>query len=134
MKNALRHVLLLFAVGSVLPVAGAFAQSPAAAATPSVSVPAAETSTTDTTVAAPGKRGGKMRERLAVLTPEERQKLMAAHRRAKEDPAVKAAEATRETDRKSFHKAMKEAMLRADPSLAPILEKLRENRPSKKNA
>lgn len=133
MKNTLRHAFLLFAVGSVLPAAGVFAQSPAAAATPSVSVPAAETSTTDTTTAAPGKRGGKMRERLATLTPEERQKLMAARRKAKEDPALKAAEATRETDRKGYHKAMKEAVLRADPSVAPILEKLRENRPGKKN-
>ena len=75
-----------------------------------------------------------MRARLAALTPEERQKLIAARRKAKQDPAVKAAEATRETDRKGYHKAMKEAMLRADPSVGPILEKLREERPGKKNA
>ena len=75
-----------------------------------------------------------MRGRLAVLTPEERRQFIAARRKAKEDPAVKSAEATRETDRRGYHKAMKEAVLRADPSVAPILEKLRENRPGKRKA
>ena len=135
MKNTFSRTLILLAAGAVLPIVGAFAQSPAAATTPSVSVPAAETTTADpTATAAPGKRGGKMRERLSALTPEERQKLLAARRKAKEDPAVKAAEATRETDRKGYHKAMKEAMLRADPSVGAILEKMREERPGKKNA
>ena len=136
MKNTFSRTLILLALGAALPAVGAFAQSPAApAATPSVSVPAGETTTADpAATAAPGKREGKMRARLAALTLEERQKLMAARRKAKEDPAVKAAEATRETDRKSYHKAMREAMLRADPSVGPILEKMRENRPGRKNA
>ncbi len=137
MKNTFTRTLILLAAGAALPVVGAFAQSPAApASTPSVSVPAAETTTTDTTTttAQEGKHGGKMRARLAALTPEERHTLMAARRKAKEDPAVKAAEATRDTDKKGYHKAMKEAMLRADPSVGPILEKLRAERPGKKNA
>ncbi len=135
MKNTFRHTLTILVTGAVLPAAGLFAQSPAPASTPSVSVPADSTADDTTAPAAHGKHGGgRMRERLSVLTPDERRQLMAAHRKAKEDPAVKAAEATRETDRKSYHKAMKEAMLRADPSVAPILEKLRENHPGKKNA
>ena len=135
MKNTFSRTLLLLAAGAVLPIVGAFAQSPAApASTPSVSVPAANATSTETTTTAVGKHGGKLRARLAALTPEERQKLMAARRQAKEDPAVKAAEATRGTDRKGYHKAMKEAMLRADPSVGPILEKMREERPGKKNA
>lgn len=130
MKTTLRHTLTILAAGTLLPAAGLLAQSPAAAATPSVSVPAADPAAP----AAHGQRGEKARERLAVLTPEERQKLKAARRKAKDDPAVKAAEATRDTDRKGYHKAMKEAVLRADPAVGPILEKLRENRPGKKNA
>ena len=135
MKNTFPRTLLLLAAGAVLPIVGAFAQSPAApASTPSVSVPAANATSTETTTTAVGKHGGKLRARLAALTPEERQKLMAARRQAKKDPVVKAAEATRGTDRKGYHKAMKEAMLRADPSVGPILEKMREERPGKKNA
>ena len=133
MKNTFRHTLTILAAGAFLPAAGLFAQSPAPAATPSVSVPA-DTATTGNSPAAHPRRGDRMQERLSVLTPEERQKLKAAHHKAKEDPAVQAAEATRESDRKGYHKAMKDAMLRADPSVAPILEKMRENRPGRKNA
>lgn len=124
MIHPIRSKIVLLAVCAVLPATGLFAQAPAAASTPSVSVPA----DTTTTTAAPGKHEheGKMREKLASLTPEERQKLLAARQKAKEDPAVKAAEATKDTDRKGFHKTMAEAMVRADPSVAPILEKLRE--------
>lgn len=131
MKNTFRHTLTVLAAGAFLPATGLFAQSPAATATPSVSVPA--DATTETSPTAHPRRGDRMRERLSVLTPEERQKLKAAHRKAKDDPAVKAAEATRSTDHKSYHKAIRDAMLRADPSVAPILEKVRENRPGRKN-
>ncbi len=125
MITSIRSKIVLFAACAALPATGLFAQAPATTSTPSVSVPAADTTTTPTT-AAPGKHEGNMRERLASLTPEERQKLKAAREKAKEDPAVKAAEPTRETDRKGFRKTMVAAMLRADPSVGPILEKLRE--------
>lgn len=131
MKNTFRHTLTILAAGALLPAGGLLAQSPAPTATPSVSVPA-DTTTTETSPAAHTHRGDKARGRLAVLTPEERQKLKEAHRKAKNDPAVKSAEATRETDRRGYHRAMRDAMLRADPSVAPILEKMRENRPGKK--
>lgn len=123
MTISIRYKLALLTACAILPATGIFAQAPAtAASTPSVSVPAADTTTT----AAPDKHEGKMRDRLASLTPEERQTLKAARQKAKEDPAVKAAEATKETDRKGFHRTMAEAMVRADPSVKPILEKLRE--------
>jgi Spy/CpxP family protein refolding chaperone len=38
-----------------------------------------------------GKRGHRWEQRLANLSPEERQKLEAAHRQAMQDPAVQAA-------------------------------------------
>ena len=126
MTHSIRTKLVLLAACAALPATGLFAQAPATTSTPSVSVPAGTDTTTTTATPGTHKHEGKMREKLASLTPEERQKLKAAHEKAKEDPAVKAAEATKETDRKGYHKTLREAMLRADPSVAPILEKMRE--------
>ena len=135
MKHSIRHKIALLTACAALPAAGLFAQSPSPATTPSVSVPAASPATTTDTTAATGRHGGGMRDKLASLTPEEREKLKAARMKAKDDPAVKAAEATKDTDRKGFRKTMAEAMVRADPSVAPILEKLRdEGRHGKKNS
>ncbi len=61
---------------------------------------------------------------MASLTPEEREKLKAARQKAMQDPAVKAADAEKSTDRKAYRKAVHDAMLRADPSIEPILQKL----------
>ncbi len=69
---------------------------------------------------------------MEVLTPEERQTLRAAHKTAMQDPSVKAAEATRATDKKGYRQAMRAAMLKADPNVGPILEKMRESKPNKK--
>ena len=77
----------------VLPAAGLLAQSPTpapttpAAATPSVSAPAG------TSTAATEEHEGSRMKAISKLTPEERQKLKAAHQAALQDPAVKAAEA-----------------------------------------
>ena len=127
MKTPLRLPFALLTVCAALPVGGLLAQAPAApaAATPSVSAPAQSTD---------GEEGeGKVRERAMALSPEERQKLRAAHRAALEDPAVKAAEATRASDKKGYRKTLRDAMIKADPSILPILEKMREERPRKKN-
>ncbi len=130
MKTPVRLHFALLTVCAALPVGGLFAQSPAApapaaTATPSVSAPAkpADAEESDSTV----------RDRAMALSPEERQKLRAAHNAAMQDPAVKAAEATRATDKKGYRKTVREAMLRADPGIAPILEKMREEHPRKKN-
>ena len=74
-----------------------------------------------------GGQGGTespIRETLESLTPEERQKVMAARQKAEADPAVAAARQNAETAMKAAHEAMQAAMLKADPTLGPILDKL----------
>jgi len=70
---------------------------------------------------------------MARLTDAERQQLMAARAKAKADPTVQDAEkardaattpAERTAATEAFHKAMRDALLKADPSIAPILEKM----------
>ncbi|MFM8719944.1 MAG: hypothetical protein ACKOFH_10520 [Chthoniobacterales bacterium] len=78
-------------------------------------------------------RAKDMRDKFESLTPEQRQQLKSARQKAKDDPAVQAArekmrdaqgpEAKRDAARE-MHEAMKAAMLKADPSLGPLLEKL----------
>jgi ABC-type uncharacterized transport system ATPase subunit len=82
----------------------------------------------------PGRKGGQDGERgLASLSEGERQRLMAAREVAKNDPAVLAAEqkrnaATTPEDKMSagmeFAKAMREAILKMDPSMESILNKV----------
>ncbi len=43
------------------------------------------------------------------------------------DPVVQAAFATREADRRAFREAMRSALLKADPSLAPTIERLEKS-------
>lgn len=78
-------------------------------------------------------RAKEMRDKFESLTPEQRQQLKAARQKAKDDPAVQTArekmrnaqgpEAKRDAARQMLE-AMKAAMLKADPSLGPLLEKL----------
>lgn len=73
----------------------------------------------------PGKRWQHNRqERLANLAPEERQRVIAAHQAAMQDPAVQAAREKMRHARKDLHSAMKAAMLKADPSIGAILDKI----------
>ena len=67
------------------------------------------------------------------LSPDEREKFLAALERANDVPAVQAAKekkwdaitpAERTAAREVYRKAMQEAMVKIDPSLAPILQKL----------
>lgn len=79
-------------------------------------------------------RDGKPKGGFGNLTEEERQKLMTARSRAEKDPAVVAAEQKKQSaktpeERKAagdeFHKTMRDTLLRIDPSLAPVLEKMK---------
>jgi len=84
-------------------------------------------------------RGGKDGKRgeppgFANLSEGDRQKLKAAHEKAMSDPAVVAAEAKkaeaktpeeRHAARGEFHQAMKAALLKADPTIGPILDQLK---------
>ena len=115
---------------ALLPAFGVRAQdptpTPTASPTPSVSTPM--------TAAAPekGGHGAKRREMMASLTPEERAKLKEAREAAKEDPAVKAAKADRKSNPKEFRKIYREAMLRKDPSVGAILDKMKSERKADK--
>ncbi len=130
MKTSLRLHFTLLTVCAALPAGALMAQAPAApatTATPSVSAPAAAP-------AAAEESEGTMRARaMSRLTPEEQGKMRAARKAAMQDPEVKAAEATRTTDKKGYRKTVIAAMIKADPSVAPILEKLREGKPRKKD-
>lgn len=84
-----------------------------------------------------GNMGGRMGRNLANLSEEERTKLRSAHRAAQSDPAVASArqeiqsattpEARRAAARQ-MRKAVRSAMLRSDPSVAPIIQKMRASR------
>jgi hypothetical protein len=71
--------------------------------------------------------GHHRKEDLANLTWEERQKLHAAHRQAMQDPAIRAAHDKLRQLRKEYRDTLHAAMLKADPSIQPILDKLPKN-------
>ncbi|HEY6070226.1 MAG TPA: hypothetical protein VIU85_02550 [Chthoniobacterales bacterium] len=71
-----------------------------------------------------GRRGRRWEQRLANLSGEEREKLHAAHRKAMQEPYVQAAQQKMRAARKEYRDAMRAAMLKADPSIQPILNKI----------
>src|SRR5471030_1241636 len=68
-----------------------------------------------------GHRG----ERLANLPPDEREKMKAAHQKAMQDPGVQAAHAKMRQAHKEFRDVMHAALLKADPSLQPVIDKMK---------
>ena len=68
------------------------------------------------------------RARWANLSEEDRARLRAAHQKAMADPAVQAARDRLRQARREFREIMRPAMLKADPSIQPILDKLRAER------
>jgi hypothetical protein len=62
------------------------------------------------------------------LSEPERAKLRAAHQQAMQDAQVRAAHERLIQARREFRDVMRPAMLRADPSVQPILERLRSER------
>ena len=71
------------------------------------------------------------RARWANLSEEERLKLKAAHQKAMADPAVWAARDRLRKARREFREVLRPALLKADPSIQPILEKMRAERPDR---
>lgn len=63
-------------------------------------------------------------ERVIELSLDEQLKLRAAQVKAAEDPAVQEAMRKRNEAINNFRQAIQAAMLKADPSIAPILEKV----------
>jgi hypothetical protein len=75
--------------------------------------------------AGPGQNAKQLQDaRFANLTPEERTKLQNAHQKAMQDPAVQAARDKMQQATKDFHDKMHAALLKADPSIQPILDKV----------
>lgn len=75
------------------------------------------------------KKHGKPRgPEAAGLDREEAQRLAAAREKAKNDPTVRSLQAARDSVEQQFENAMKAAILAADPSLAPTLEKISQSR------
>ena len=73
----------------------------------------------------PGKGGPRhQEERFANLSADEREKLKSAREKAMQDPLVQAArEKMRQAD-KEFRDALHASMLKIDPSIQPILDKV----------
>ena len=69
--------------------------------------------------------------RLASLNEDERARLRAAYQKALQDPAVQAAREKLKQARREFRETLRPALLKADPSVQPILEKLRAERQEK---
>ena len=69
--------------------------------------------------------------RLANLSEDERSRLRAAYQKALQDPAVQTAREKMKQARREFREVMRPALLKADPSVQPILEKLRTERQEK---
>ncbi len=68
-------------------------------------------------------RHARWGQRLENLSPQDRQRLKAAHEKAMQDPSVQAAHEKMKEAHKEFRDAMRAAMLKADPSIQPILNK-----------
>jgi len=77
----------------------------------------------DTDASARG-HGGRWQQRLANLSPQEREKLKAARQQAMQDASVQAAHEKMRQAQKEFVDSMHAAMLKADPSIQPILDKI----------
>jgi hypothetical protein len=68
------------------------------------------------------------RQHLTGLSMEEQAKLRSAHDTAMRDPALAATRQRYEQARKEFRDKLRDALLKADPSVQPILEKVRRQR------
>jgi hypothetical protein len=77
----------------------------------------------DANQGAPG-RGGRWQNRMANLSPDEQQKLISARQKAMEDPTVQAAEEKMKEARRTYMTSMRAAMLKADPSVQSVLDKM----------
>ena len=72
-----------------------------------------------------GANGGQhWEQKMANLSPTERDELRAAHAKAMKDPAVRAAKMKMKQARRELREAMKAAMLKSDPAIQPVLEKM----------
>jgi hypothetical protein len=79
---------------------------------------------------AQGPQGNDFRRgQFSRLSREEQARFRSAHDMAMRDPALAATRQRYEQARKEFRDKLREALLKADPSVQPILEKARRQRP-----
>jgi len=71
---------------------------------------------------------------LRSLTLEDRQRLMAARMAAMNDPQVRAAFANRQADPRAFQMTIRDAMIKADPSLSATFQKMQQARQQARGA
>ena len=71
-----------------------------------------------------GKHGRWQQQQMGNLSQPEREKLKAAQDKAMQDPAVQSAHEKVKQARKEFRDSMHAAMLKVDPSIQPILDKM----------
>ncbi len=64
----------------------------------------------------------------ANLSPGEAQKLAQAREKVKNDPSIKSLRQSRDAIEEQLQNAMNAAILAADPSLAPVLERIKQSR------
>jgi hypothetical protein len=69
-------------------------------------------------------RRWRHQQMLANLSPDERGKLRAAHQKAMADPAVQAAKDRLRQAARDFRELKRQTMLRNDPTIQPILDKM----------
>jgi hypothetical protein len=78
---------------------------------------------------AQGPQGNQFRQgRFSRLSMDEQARLRSAHDMAMRDPALAATRQRYEQARKEFRDKLRDALLKADPSVQPILEKARRER------
>ena len=78
---------------------------------------------------AQGPQGNDFRRgRFSRLSREEQARFRSAHDMAMRDPALAATRQRYEQARNEFRSKLREALLKADPSVQPILEKVRRHR------
>jgi len=78
---------------------------------------------------AQGPQGNDFRRsRFARLSMQEQARLRSAHDMAMRDPALAATRQRYEQARKEFRDKLRDALLKADPSVQPILDKVRRQR------
>ena len=75
----------------------------------------------------------RWKEDSSNLSEDERQKLTSAREKAENDAAVQAAEEKRREASEEYRKVLREAMIKDDPSVAPLLEKMAYKPPSAPN-
>lgn len=73
-----------------------------------------------------GKKHHKIWEWLNAISGEEREKLRAAKKQAMRDPAVQAANERRKQADAEYRELLHREMLKADPSLKTLLDKITE--------